>query len=81
MITIICLSANILFIGLAYVLQAQGTTFVIASLATAALLVVTVVYHSRTKQKYVTAESREHQEDIIKSHKILTLVRETADQD
>jgi UDP-N-acetylmuramyl pentapeptide phosphotransferase/UDP-N-acetylglucosamine-1-phosphate transferase len=81
MITIICVSANIIFIGLAYVLQAQGTTFVIASLATAALLFITAIYYSRPKPKFVTSESREHQENIIKSHKILTLVRETADQD
>ncbi len=80
MITVICVSANIVFIGLAYVLRSQGTTMVIAALATAALLFITIIYYSRPKSKYITSEAREH-EDIIKSHKILSLVRDTVDQD
>ena len=80
MITLICVSANIVFIGLAYVLRAQGTTMVMGALATAALLFVTVIYYSRPRSKFITSSPDEH-EEIIKSHKILTLVRETADQD
>ena len=80
MITVICVTANIVFIGLAYVLRSQGTTMVIGALATAALLFVTVIYYSRPKQKFVNAEATEHKGEIIKSHKILHLVSEPADQ-
>lgn len=80
-ISLICVSANIVFIGLAYFLRFQGTTMVMGALATAALLFVTVIYYSRPKTKFVNAEAREHEEEIIKSHKILTLVNETVDQD
>ena len=81
MITVICVSANIVFIGLAYVLRAEGTSMVIGALATAALLFVTVIYYSRPKSKFVTAEARGQKEEIIKSHKILTLVKEPIEQD
>lgn len=81
MIVLICVSANIVFIGLAYILRSQGTTMVIGALATAALLFVSVIYYSRPKSKYVTTESRVNEDEIIKTHKILTLARETADQD
>lgn len=81
MITVICVSANLVFIGLAYFLRAQGTTMVIGALATAALLFVTVIYYSRPKPKYIGEEAMEHKEEIIKSHKILTLVGEPVEQD
>ena len=80
MITLICVSANVVFIGLAYVLRSQGTTIVIGALATAALLFVTVVYYSRPKPRFA-AEVRENEGDIIKSHKILTLASEPVEQD
>lgn len=79
MITVICLSANIVFIGLAYVLRSQGPTLVIAALATAALLFVTVIYYSLSKRKHLLQEP--HSSEIIKSHKILTLVSEPVEQD
>ena len=81
MITVVCVTANIVFIGLAYVLRSQGTTMVIAALATAALLFVTVIYYSRPKTKFVNTEAREHEGEIIKSHKILTLANEPVEQD
>lgn len=80
MITVVCVSANIVFIGLAYVLRSQGTTMVIGALATAALLFVTIIYYSRPKPKFA-AEVREHEGEILKSHKILTLVGEPVEQD
>ncbi len=80
-ISLICVSANIVFIGLAYFLRSQGTTMVMGALATAAFLFITVIYYSRSKHKYINSEAREHQGEIIKSHKVLTLVKETVDQD
>ena len=81
MITVVCVTANLVFIGLAYVLRSQGTTMVIAALATAALLFVTIIFYSRPKSKYVASEAREQEDEIIKSHKILTLAKEPVDQD
>ena len=80
MITIICVSANILFIALAYFLQSMGTTLVVLALATAAVVFVGIVYYSRPKPKLVSVETRE-EEQIIKSHKILTLATERVEQD
>lgn len=76
MITIICVSANIIFIGLAYILRSQGTTIVIAALGVTALLLVSTIYYSRPKSKFATAEVREHESGILKSHKILTIANE-----
>ncbi len=81
MITVVCVTANLVFIGLAYVLRSQGTTIVIAALATAALLFVTIIYYSRPKTKFVNTEPREQEGEIIKSHKILTLANEPVEQD
>ena len=80
MITIICVIANVVFIALAYFLRSSGTTMVIAALATVALLFVTVVYYSRPRSKYINAPD-EHEGQIIKSHKLLTLVGEPVEQD
>ena len=81
MITVVCVTANLVFIGLAYLLRSQGSTIVIAALATAALLFITVIYYSRPKTKFINAEVREQEGEIIKSHKILTLAGEPVEQD
>ena len=81
MITAICVSANIVFILLAYFLQSIGTTLVIASLATTAIIFVSVIYYSRPKSKFIISEPREHEGEIIKSHKILTLAGNPVEQD
>jgi UDP-N-acetylmuramyl pentapeptide phosphotransferase/UDP-N-acetylglucosamine-1-phosphate transferase len=81
MITVVCVSANIVFITLAYVLRSQGTTMVIGALATAALLFVTIIYYSRPRTKYVAPEAAKSKSEIIKSHKILTLVSDPVEQD
>ena len=80
MITVVCVSTNILFIALAYFLQSIGTTMVVLSLATAAVVFVGVVYYSRPKTKLVSIENNK-EEKIIKSHKILTLATERIEQD
>ena len=79
MITLVCVGANILFIALAYFLQSLGTTMVVLALATAAVIFVGIVYYSRPKPKLANTEAMEEQ--IIKSHKILTLVTERVEQD
>jgi UDP-N-acetylmuramyl pentapeptide phosphotransferase/UDP-N-acetylglucosamine-1-phosphate transferase len=80
MITVICVIANIVFIALAYFLRSIGTTMVIAALATAAITIVSVIYYSRPKSKFIVSEPREHEEEFVKSHKILTLAGESVEQ-
>ena len=80
MITIVCVSANILFIALAYLLQSIGTSLVVVALASAAVLFVAAVYYSRPKLKPESIEAINGQK-IIKSHKILTLATERVEQD
>ncbi|MEO6329216.1 MAG: MraY family glycosyltransferase [Ginsengibacter sp.] len=83
MITLVCVSANILFIALAYFLQSMGTTLVIAALASAAVVFVSIVYYSRPKLKAENIErvNMISDENMIKSHKILTLATERVEQD
>ncbi len=81
MITIICVTANIVFITLAFVLRSQGTTVVIAALATAAVIFITVIYYSRPKSKFNNVQAPERKKEFIKSRKVLTLVSEPVEQD
>ncbi|MEP6616890.1 MAG: MraY family glycosyltransferase [Ginsengibacter sp.] len=81
MITFVCVAANLLFIALAYILRGFGTTWVVAALATAAVVFVSVIYYSRPKQKLISSSHINGEESIIKSHKILTLTSETVEQD
>src|ERR1019366_8468646 len=79
-ITLTCIGANILFIGLAYFLRYAGTTMVILALSAVSLAIVSVIYYRRPKTKRETLPSIAHNDTIIKSHKILSLAGETIDQ-
>ncbi|MEO6455992.1 MAG: MraY family glycosyltransferase [Ginsengibacter sp.] len=81
MVTLVLVSANILFIALAYFLQSIGTTLVILALASAAALLVAIIYYNRPKLKQESVAETLSDEKIIKSHKILTLVTERIEQD
>jgi hypothetical protein len=80
MVTITCVSINILFIALAYFLQGMGTTWVILSLAVCAVLFVSIVYYSRPKSKLISVDPVIKEENIIKTHKIFTLAGERLEQ-
>ena len=80
MITIICVTTNIIFIGLAYFLRAQGTTIVIAALGATALILVSIIYYSRPRSKFSATEVREPEAGILKSHKILAVANEPVEQ-
>lgn len=75
-ITLVCVSVNILFIALAYFLQGIGTTWVILALAISAVLLVGIVYYSRPKSKLIRVEPVVKEEKILKSHKMFTLASE-----
>ena len=80
-ISIICVSANVLFISIAYFLQSMGTTMVIASLATGAVLFVAIIYYSRPKPKLIAADKIHSHEEIIKPRKIFSLAGEPVEQE
>jgi hypothetical protein len=80
MITITCLSANILFIVLAYYLRFTGTTMVILALSAVSIAGVGIVYYKRPKAKIIPVNGPSPKPTIIKSHKILQMTPETVDQ-
>ena len=81
MISLTCISANILFIAMAYFLRFAGTTMVILALSSVSLLLVSIIYYRRPKSKPVSLQAQGQKETIIKSHKILTLAGESIEQD
>ncbi len=81
MISLTCISTNIIFITLAYFLRFTGTTMVILALSSVSLLLVSVIYYRRPKSKTVSLQGHTQKETVIKSHKILTLAGETIEQD
>jgi len=80
-VTLTCIVANILFIGMAYLLRFTGTAFVMLALALVSTLIVSIVYYKRPKRKIVVTKGQLHEEGILASHKIFTLTGETIAQD
>jgi UDP-N-acetylmuramyl pentapeptide phosphotransferase/UDP-N-acetylglucosamine-1-phosphate transferase len=80
MVTTVCVGVNILFIALAYALQSLGTTLVFLSLTVVAVAFVGIVYYRRPRPKLESVETIS-EDQIIKSHKILTLATERIEQD
>jgi UDP-N-acetylmuramyl pentapeptide phosphotransferase/UDP-N-acetylglucosamine-1-phosphate transferase len=81
MISLTCISTNIIFIALAYFLRFTGTTMVILALSSVSLFLVSIIYYRRPKTKPVSLPELNQKETIIKSHKIFTLAGETVEQD
>ena len=80
MIVFTCITANIIFIGLAYFLRYSGTTMVILALSSASLVIVSIIYYRRPKMKALAFPGRNRKETIIKSHKIITLTGDAIEQ-
>lgn len=81
MITLTCISANIVFIALAYFLRFTGTTMVVLALCSVSVVIVSIIYYKRPKTKTLALPGLNRKETIIKSHKILTLAGEPVEQD
>lgn len=81
MIALTCVGVNVAFIALAYFLRFSGTSMVILALSAGAILIVSIVYYSRPKQKPIIAGLHPAKESIFKSHKIFTLAGEPLEQD
>ncbi|MBS1510678.1 MAG: undecaprenyl/decaprenyl-phosphate alpha-N-acetylglucosaminyl 1-phosphate transferase [Bacteroidetes bacterium] len=82
MITFTCVSANMVFIALAYFLRNLGTTSVIGILLVSAFTFIGVIYYSRPKTKAVAQKDKAvagTNSTIIKPRKILSLAPESVE--
>lgn len=79
-ITLSILTVNILFIVLAILLRNTGTTTVMGVLLLTACAFIGIVYYLRQKGKS-SAISNAAEKEVIKSHKILTLVSDRVEVD
>ncbi|MBX2932831.1 MAG: undecaprenyl/decaprenyl-phosphate alpha-N-acetylglucosaminyl 1-phosphate transferase [Ferruginibacter sp.] len=75
MVTLTCVSVNILFICLAFFLRHLGTTTVIGILLCSAFVFIGAIYYNRPKNRNV-ANMKVENAEIIKTHKLLKLAGE-----
>lgn len=81
MIVFACVTANILFIALAYILRFTGTTTEMLALGGVATFIVSIVYYNKPRTRVLPTNGQLREESIIKTHKILTLAGEPVEQD
>ncbi len=79
-ITLTCVFVNIVFIALAFGLRNLGTTPVTVILMLTGSAFIGIVYYMRQKSKSTTV-SKNTEKELIKSHKILTLVSDSVEVD
>ena len=79
-IVLTCLTANLLFIALAYYLRFTGTTVVLIGLSVAALLIVSIVYYSRPKFR-LAGFDEPRKDRIIRSHKVIGIPSEPVEHE
>ena len=79
-VTLTCVFINIFFIALAFSIQHLGTTIVLGILLASAFTLTGIVYFLRQRHKSARAESLQGKE-MVKSHKIFTLVSEPVEME
>jgi UDP-N-acetylmuramyl pentapeptide phosphotransferase/UDP-N-acetylglucosamine-1-phosphate transferase len=75
-----CVTANVVFILLAYFLRFTGTSMLMLTLIATATFLVGIVYYNRPKRKIVITSSPLREDPIVKTHKIFTLASEPVEQ-
>ena len=74
MVTLTCVGANIVFIGLAFAMRNMGTTTTIASLLVLAFLFMGIIYYySRLKTRQMQQLGGATKTKIVSTHKVLSL--------
>jgi UDP-GlcNAc:undecaprenyl-phosphate/decaprenyl-phosphate GlcNAc-1-phosphate transferase len=77
MVTILCVSANIAFIGMAYLLSGMGTTIVVGILLLTSFLLISFIYYKRPKPSTrQTVGAAAEEKKLVKSQKVFTLATE-----
>ncbi|MEO8770753.1 MAG: MraY family glycosyltransferase [Ferruginibacter sp.] len=79
-ITLTCVFVNIVFIAMAFSLRSLGTTTVMGILLLTSIAFIGLIYFLRQKSKSVVVK-KSSETELIKSHKILTLVSDTVEVD
>ncbi len=80
MIVCTCVAGNVIFIALAYYLRFAGTTMVILALSAVSLVVVSIIYYRRPKEKSVSFTNRNRKGTIAAPRKIFTLTGDPIEQ-
>ena len=75
------MGTNIALIALAFLLRNLGTTILIGLLMTIFFSLIGIIYYRRNLIRFPRKAPLPMEENIIKSHKILTLAPETVDVD
>lgn len=78
-ITLTLVSANLFFIGLAYVMRDLGSTLMVSILLVCCLLLTGLVYFLKNRSSHAQHVPREA--ELIKSRKILTFASEPMEVD
>lgn len=79
-VVMVCVSANMIFMAMAYMMRNVGTTILLSVLLATAFAFIGTIYYSRPKAKATsTPTPEEEQEPILKSHKVLTLASNTVE--
>ena len=73
-ITLLCVSFNIALILFAFSLRSLGTTSVIGILLLVSFILISIIYYSRPKNKTVKIPDTLTNEQIQKSHKIISII-------
>lgn len=82
MITLTCVTSNILFIALAYFLRFAGTNLVVLALSGVAILIVTIVYYSRPKPiPSIRSKKVPGKAIVIKSAEIFSITKQPFSQE
>jgi UDP-N-acetylmuramyl pentapeptide phosphotransferase/UDP-N-acetylglucosamine-1-phosphate transferase len=80
-IAITCTGTNLLLLILAYFLRFEGDFVVFMTLAGISISLVAVIKYNKPKRKIMVTNGHLHEEPVIGSHKILTIARETLEQE
>jgi len=73
-ITFICVFVNLSLVAMAFFLRGFGTTIDIAILLSVSSIFVLVCYYSRNKNRQAIRTKPREEENVIKTHRVLTLV-------
>jgi UDP-N-acetylmuramyl pentapeptide phosphotransferase/UDP-N-acetylglucosamine-1-phosphate transferase len=80
--TLLCVGTNLVFILIAILLRDINTTYLMGILLVSGLLTTTIVYTFREKKRKKTAsKENSHQEEVIKSHKLLQVLSDSVEVD
>jgi UDP-GlcNAc:undecaprenyl-phosphate/decaprenyl-phosphate GlcNAc-1-phosphate transferase len=79
-ITMMCLTTNLLCVGLAFYIRSWGTTALMFTLSAVSIVLVSIVYFSRTRVRRLSKTVLSQNDSLIGTHKILTISSDPIEQ-